>query len=1074
MERGIKLAALGIEGSNISDADLNARFSQAFETKNVLVQVLTGGQYVKEQINRFNGFVALAGLAYNAGPGRAASEIEKWGGDPRTLALQYHKQIGPGPDQVTVQPGIVQTDPATGAKWTRFPVFANQNGREIFQYLYLRRVPGRNWGLLNFIFNPSLMNAVGLYENDLPPGEDSPNRALVAIGAELRFSQETTANNMFITTPLSQRDPAWANIPLGFADAGQTLGSHGCTVTVLTMMANGFGFQETPATLNEKLKAVGPNQGFFGPLVAWYGVPRALPGIKLNKLVDCREVPAPMAEIDALLDAGKPIVAELDMSPNPGLQKHWVLIYARKDGDYLIHDPWPVPAEPSASLKQRYGFAGAPAQIITFCVYFDNPNFNPRPNPPANETLVVVVANVPDVIAAGGLALRDQPNAVGSTIKMRLPAGTVLNLLEPAASARPKIGVWGQWLNVRTADNQTGWVAAWYVFGQTVDAIDKGLEVPVQAPLGTKRTVKVSKSYRVVYVRAAGTTNSKIITSVFAGSRLQALEPEADVLAKVGKRGAWLKVTTEKGEIGFISAQFLELEPLPTPSGAKTAETSKGGTEAMSMMALNEPDAQPALRVIADVGLNLRDAPSMTANRIRVLPFGTIILLREPLDVALPKLGKAGTWVAVHTLDGITGFVSGEWVQLASAPPISPTQPDPAVRAQGVALAVVDTRLFMGQGENTGSEWRVTAGTPLRVINPNADWDKIGNNAAWVQVESYAFKRGFVRGSALRAPDAPDRRRRVLDGPLPFGICAWNYGLHDEFDKGLFAGSGKTGWVLMTHRVQNGEGRDYNPWARAGYGVIARLNNDYGGSGTIPTPDKYDEFAAQCRSWAANSRGCLIYVIGNEMNNPREWPNQDPWNPGNNLNDDITPEKYAACFNRVRAAIKSVQPNAIVVPGAVDPFQGPRMSNLEYFERMLAAITDLDAIALHCYTHGYTPDLVTSMQRFENDPLRWQYYHFRAYSTLMDVIPPRHRNKPIYITETDPHGSTPWAGGQNGWVQAAYAEIDRYNLQARAQQIQCLILYRWSRDDIYSIVDRPAVQADIRATINGTDYRWRA
>jgi hypothetical protein len=449
-------------------------------------------------------------------------------------------------------------------------------------------------------------------------------------------------------------------------------------------------------------------------------------------------------------------------------------------------------------------------------------------------------------------------------------------------------------------------------------------------------------------------------------------------------------------------------------------------------------------------------------------------LLREPLDVALPKLGKAGTWVAVHTLDGITGFVSGEWVQLASALPISPTQPDPAVRAQGVALAVVDTRLFMGQGENTGSEWRVTAGTPLRVINPNADWDKIGNNAAWVQVESYAFKRGFVRGSALRAPDAPDRRRRVLDGPLPFGICAWNYGLHDEFDKGLFAGSGKTGWVLMTHRVQNGEGRDYNPWARAGYGVIARLNNDYGGSGTIPTPDKYDEFAAQCRSWAANSRGCLIYVIGNEMNNPREWPNQDPWNPGNNLNDDITPEKYAACFNRVRAAIKSVQPNAIVVPGAVDPFQGPRMSNLEYFERMLAAITDLDAIALHCYTHGYTPDLVTSMQRFENDPLRWQYYHFRAYSTLMDVIPPRHRNKPIYITETDPHGSTPWAGGQNGWVQAAYAEIDRYNLQARAQQIQCLILYRWSRDDIYSIVDRPAVQADIRATINGTDYRWRA
>jgi hypothetical protein len=140
---------------------------------------------------------------------------------------------------------------------------------------------------------------------------------------------------------------------------------------------------------------------------------------------------------------------------------------------------------------------------------------------------------------------------------------------------------------------------------------------------------------------------------------------------------------------------------------------------------------------------------------------------------------------------------------------------------------------------------------------------------------------------------------------------------------------------------------------------------------------------------------------------------------------------------------------------------------------MLAAITDLDGIALHCYTHGYTPDLVTSLETFKDDPLRWQYYHFRAYTTFLDVIPPRHRLKPIYITETNPHGTQPWSGGQNGWVQAAYAEIARYNAQPHAQQIQCLLLYRWSRDDHYSIVDKPGVQNDIRATIQSTDYRWR-
>lgn len=79
---------------------------------------------------------------------------------------------------------------------------------------------------------------------------------------------------------------------------------------------------------------------------------------------------------------------------------------------------------------------------------------------------------------------------------------------------------------------------------------------------------------------------------------------------------------------------------------------------------------------------------------------------------------------------------------------------------------------------------------------------------------------------------------------------------------------------------------------------------------------------------------------------------------------------------------------------------------------MMANIVDLDGIALHAYTHGYTPDLITSLETFRDDPLRWQYYHFRCYTTFLDALPPRHRNKPIFITETDPHGPTPWAGGR--------------------------------------------------------------
>ena len=175
--RALKLAALGQnDDPALSDADLNARFAQAYVDKNLVVQVMTGAQYIQEQLHQFNGFVALAGLAYNAGPAKARAVIGDFGGDPLVTALQYHKSIGTGVDQVTVQAGIPQTDPNTGAQWVRYPVTANDSGKEIFQYLYMRQVPGRNYGILDFIFRPTLLSLFNLYQNDVAPGEDTHNQ----------------------------------------------------------------------------------------------------------------------------------------------------------------------------------------------------------------------------------------------------------------------------------------------------------------------------------------------------------------------------------------------------------------------------------------------------------------------------------------------------------------------------------------------------------------------------------------------------------------------------------------------------------------------------------------------------------------------------------------------------------------------------------------------------------------------------------------------------------------------------------------------------------------------------------
>ncbi len=71
---------------------------------------------------------------------------------------------------------------------------------------------------------------------------------------------------MFTVNPLSQNDPAWKSKRLGF-DNSNTIGKWGCLLTCLAMVADRYGYDETPLSLNDKLKALGPNVGFMGALV---------------------------------------------------------------------------------------------------------------------------------------------------------------------------------------------------------------------------------------------------------------------------------------------------------------------------------------------------------------------------------------------------------------------------------------------------------------------------------------------------------------------------------------------------------------------------------------------------------------------------------------------------------------------------------------------------------------------------------------------------------------------------------------------------------------------------------------
>ncbi len=65
-------------------------------------------------------------------------------------------------------------------------------------------------------------------------------------------------------------------------------------------------------------------------------------------------------------------------------------------------------------------------------------------------------------VGSSSLRLRSAPNTSASIVK-NLPARTPLLVLEQAATARPKIGVVDEWLNVSAPDDKVGYVAAWYV-----------------------------------------------------------------------------------------------------------------------------------------------------------------------------------------------------------------------------------------------------------------------------------------------------------------------------------------------------------------------------------------------------------------------------------------------------------------------------------------------------------------------------------------------------------------------------------------------------------------------------------
>ena len=359
--------------------------------------------------------------------------------------------------------------------------------------------------------------------------------------------------------------------------------------------------------------------------------------------------------------------------------------------------------------------------------------------------------------------------------------------------------------------------------------------------------------------------------------------------------------------------------------------------------------------------------------------------------------------------------------------------------------------------------------------------------------------------------------RPLIDSPFIFGI-------HEPGGEQEMLAAGKPGWILFTeavgHDPDDRSGVDYTAYSDRGFGVIARVNHGYEPDGTLPHSSQYEPFVRRVASFVATSRGCRTWVIGNEMNYAIERPgvkvdwsrhtsvrsgppeNADPLRRGLAVRftaqpdlsreirttrgamvspgEVITPELYARCFRLCREAIHRLlgHEDDLVIVGAVAPWNTqtiyPGNANGDWVQYFLDILTLLgpancDGFALHAYTNGADPVLITSPTKF-GSPFQNRHLEFRTYSDFMTAVPASMRHLPVFLTEIGQ--ALPWVDQNSGWVQAAYAEIDTWNRQPGNQQIRAAILYRWPRIDKWHIAGKTGVEDDFRQALSN-DYRWR-
>ena len=250
---------------------------------------------------------------------------------------------------------------------------------------------------------------------------------------------------------------------------------------------------------------------------------------------------------------------------------------------------------------------------------------------------------------------------------------------------------------------------------------------------------------------------------------------------------------------------------------------------------------------------------------------------------------------------------------------------------------------------------------------------------------------------------------------------------------------------------------DFTNLSNAGITVLLRIGYGYAdGTGTLPRPDQLAKFEKAVADTLNAAKGVTCSHYGNEINNAMEAPG---WNPatGNPGPDyfPLTPDYYIASYNRVW---NSIRLDVKLGPSPLDPFFGPPFpflawssDNREWWRAILRGIAGADAFFLHSKTQSNATTEIWSGDKFQNDPLRWQYLHFRSIEPYLAEVPVNYKGLPVYITEANPqrkiNGALGWEDSSAMWITECVNYLKTWNAGAGHQPISGAVFYRWANDE---------------------------